>query len=137
MDLAVVSEETHNESLIGRKSSNRSSSCRGSRDVELLRPYIGVFIVLDSLDSTIRCLIEDQAHARKPCDSDVAFIMDRNITKAFGIGLIPLLGILIILTDLDKAIIVDVYSEGLLVTYQNCTACSLFGSVLTRSLATA
>lgn len=117
MDLAVVSKEAHNESLIGRKPSNRSSSCRGSRDVEVLSPCIRVLIVLDGLDSTIMCLVQNQAHGWKYCDSDVAFIVDRNITEAFEIGLIPLLRVLIPLTDLDKAIITDVYSEDLFVTY--------------------
>lgn len=117
MDLAIVSEKAHNESLVGRKASNRSSSCRGSRDVELLSPCVGVLIMLDGLDSTVMCLIQNQVHTWKSCDSDVAFIMDRNITEAFEIGLIPLFRVLIKFTDLDKAIITDVYSEGLFITY--------------------
>lgn len=117
MDLVVLSKEAHNESLVSRKPGNRSSSCRGSRDVEFLSPSIGILIVHDGLDSTIRCLIQDQVHARETCDSDVALIMDGDITEAIDLGIIPLLRILIKLTDPDKAIITDVYSKDLFVIY--------------------
>jgi hypothetical protein len=91
---------------------------RGLGDVEFLSLTIGILAMLDSLDSPISYLVKNQVHARKTCNSDMTFIMDRNITvKAIQLGFIPLFRVLIKFTDPDKAGVIDVYYICFFVTF--------------------